>query len=122
MSGTGVIVTLSPCDYDAVLFDLDGVVTPTASAHAAARKKLFDASIQRAGGAWNAEQTAIANGIEVTDRLERGWPVKVPVRETYGGSSYPIEGLRAFDRRPPEAHTGRAESRGLSWSAVDGSP
>jgi len=32
--------------------------------HAAARKKLFDASIQRAGDAWNAELTAIANGIK----------------------------------------------------------
>jgi hypothetical protein len=54
--------------------------------HAAARKKLFDASIQRAGAGWNAEQTAIANGIEVTGRLEPGWPVKRPVRQTYGGS------------------------------------
>jgi phosphoglycolate phosphatase-like HAD superfamily hydrolase len=86
VSDTGVIGTLSPCDYDAVLFDLDGVLTRTASGHAAARKKLFDASIQRAGGAWSAELTAIANGIEVTGRLEPGWPVKVPVRQTYGGS------------------------------------
>lgn len=86
MSDTGVIVTLSPCDYDAVLFDRDGVVTPTASGHAAARKKLFDAFIQRAGGAWNAERAAIANGIGVTGRLDPGWPVKVPVRQTYGGS------------------------------------
>ena len=36
------IVTLSPRDYDAVLFDLDGVLTPTAAVHAAAWKKLFD--------------------------------------------------------------------------------
>lgn len=86
MSDAGVIVTLSPCDYDAVLFDRDGVVTRTASGHAAAWRKVFDAFIQRAGGAWNAEQTAIANGIEVTGRLEPGWPVKVPVRQTYGGS------------------------------------
>ena len=28
MSDTGVIVTLSPRDYDAVLFDLAGVLTP----------------------------------------------------------------------------------------------
>jgi beta-phosphoglucomutase family hydrolase len=42
MSGTGPIVTLSPRDYQAVLFDLDGVLTRTAGAHAAAWKKLFD--------------------------------------------------------------------------------
>lgn len=33
---------LSPSDYDAVLFDLDGVLTRTASVHAAAWKRLFD--------------------------------------------------------------------------------
>ena len=44
------------------------------------------AFVRRAGGVWNAEQTAIANGIEVDSPLEPGWPVKVPVRETYGGS------------------------------------
>lgn len=36
------VVTLSPRDYDAVLFDLDGVLTKTASVHASAWKKLFD--------------------------------------------------------------------------------
>ncbi|HSO60969.1 MAG TPA: beta-phosphoglucomutase family hydrolase, partial [Desulfobacterales bacterium] len=36
------IIPLSPRDYDAVLFDLDGVLTRTASVHAAAWKKLFD--------------------------------------------------------------------------------
>lgn len=44
------------------------------------------ALIRRAGGIWNAEQTAIANGIEVNSRLEPGGPIKVPVRETYDGS------------------------------------
>lgn len=47
MSGIGQIVTLSPRDYDAVLFDLDGVLTKTASVHAAAWKKLFDAFLQQ---------------------------------------------------------------------------
>jgi beta-phosphoglucomutase family hydrolase len=42
MSGAGYVITLSPRDYDAVLFDLDGVLTRTASVHAAAWKKLFD--------------------------------------------------------------------------------
>ena len=38
----GTAVTLSPQDYDAILFDLDGVLTQTASVHAAAWKRLFD--------------------------------------------------------------------------------
>jgi len=42
MIATGALVTLSPRDFDAVLFDLDGVLTPTASVHAAAWKRLFD--------------------------------------------------------------------------------
>ena len=47
MSGTCSVVTLSPRDYDAVLFDLDGVLTKTASVHAAAWKKLFDDFLER---------------------------------------------------------------------------
>jgi beta-phosphoglucomutase family hydrolase len=47
VSDTGVIVTLSPRDYDAVLFDLDGVLTRTANVHAAAWKRLFDAFLER---------------------------------------------------------------------------
>ena len=35
-------IVLSPRDYDAVLFDLDGVLTKTAAVHAAAWKRLFD--------------------------------------------------------------------------------
>ncbi|MDD2732881.1 MAG: HAD-IA family hydrolase [Desulfuromonadaceae bacterium] len=40
-------ITLSPQDYDAVLFDLDGVLTKTARVHAAAWKKLFDSFLER---------------------------------------------------------------------------
>ena len=36
-----------PRDYDAVLFDLDGVLTKTASVHAAAWKKLFDGFLEQ---------------------------------------------------------------------------
>ncbi|MCC7548924.1 MAG: beta-phosphoglucomutase family hydrolase [Burkholderiales bacterium] len=43
--------TLSPRDYDAVLFDLDGVLTRTASVHAAAWKKLFDEFLQERASA-----------------------------------------------------------------------
>ena len=42
-----VVVTLSPRDYDAVLFDLDGVLTKTARVHAAAWKKLFDGFLEQ---------------------------------------------------------------------------
>jgi hypothetical protein len=41
------VVTLSPRDYDAVLFDLDGVLTKTARVHAAAWKALFDGFLAR---------------------------------------------------------------------------
>lgn len=41
------ILTLSPRDYDAVLFDLDGVLTKTASLHAKAWKKLFDGFLEQ---------------------------------------------------------------------------
>lgn len=44
---TGPLVTLSPRDFDAVLFDLDGVLTRTASVHASAWQKLFDDFLQQ---------------------------------------------------------------------------
>ena len=47
MTSIAPIVTLSPRDYDAVLFDLDGVLTKTASVHAAAWKKLFDGFLEQ---------------------------------------------------------------------------
>lgn len=47
MSEHDPAVTISPGDYDAVLFDLDGVLTRTASVHAAAWKKLFDEFLAR---------------------------------------------------------------------------
>jgi len=47
MTSTSLLITLSPLDYDAVLFDLDGVLTQTASVHAAAWKRLFDAFLER---------------------------------------------------------------------------
>jgi beta-phosphoglucomutase family hydrolase len=47
MTSIAPVVTLSPRDYDAVLFDLDGVLTRTASVHAAAWKRLFDAFLEQ---------------------------------------------------------------------------
>jgi len=42
MTSAAPVFTLSPRDYDAVLFDLDDVLTRTARVHAAAWKRLFD--------------------------------------------------------------------------------
>ncbi len=39
--------TISPELYDAVLFDLDGVVTKTAETHATAWKMLFDEYLKK---------------------------------------------------------------------------
>ncbi len=47
MTNISPVVTLSPRDYDAVLFDLDGVLTKTATVHAAAWKRLFDEFLQQ---------------------------------------------------------------------------
>jgi beta-phosphoglucomutase family hydrolase len=47
MTTTIPVVTLSPRDYDAVLFDLDGVLTKTARVHAAAWKNLFDGYLEQ---------------------------------------------------------------------------
>jgi beta-phosphoglucomutase family hydrolase len=47
MTNSVPAATLSPRDYDAVLFDLDGVLTKTASVHAAAWKRLFDEFLAR---------------------------------------------------------------------------
>ena len=44
---TSISVTLSPHDYDAVLFDLDGVLTKTAEVHATAWKRLFDEFLEQ---------------------------------------------------------------------------
>jgi beta-phosphoglucomutase-like phosphatase (HAD superfamily) len=47
MTSIAPVVTLSPRDYDAVLFYLDGVLTKTASVHASAWKRLFDGFLER---------------------------------------------------------------------------
>ena len=47
MTSAVPVITLSPRDYDAVLFDLDGVLTRSASVHAAAWKKLFDSFLEQ---------------------------------------------------------------------------
>ena len=41
------IITLAPQDFDAILFDLDGVLTKTARIHADAWKRLFDGFLEQ---------------------------------------------------------------------------
>ena len=40
--GQVVAVVISPDQYDGVIFDMDGVITDTASVHAAAWRRMFD--------------------------------------------------------------------------------
>ena len=47
MSSVCPVFNLSPHDYDAVLFDLDGVLTRTAKVHAAAWKRMFDEFLEQ---------------------------------------------------------------------------
>lgn len=47
MSDVGAPVRIDPRQHDAVLFDLDGVITDTASMHQAAWKELFDDYLSR---------------------------------------------------------------------------
>ena len=51
MTSVAPVATFSPRDYDTVLFDLDGVLTKTASVHAAAWKKLFDGFLKQRAAA-----------------------------------------------------------------------
>jgi beta-phosphoglucomutase family hydrolase len=52
VSGTGPLITLSPQDWHAVLFDMDGVLTRTADVHARAWKKLFDDFLEKRAHEW----------------------------------------------------------------------
>jgi beta-phosphoglucomutase family hydrolase len=47
MTSAFPVTTLSPQEYDAVLFDLDGVLTKTAVVHAAAWKRMFDGFLEQ---------------------------------------------------------------------------
>jgi beta-phosphoglucomutase-like phosphatase (HAD superfamily) len=44
-------IVISPSEFDAILFDMDGVVTRTATIHFAAWKTIFDACLQEHEGA-----------------------------------------------------------------------
>jgi predicted Zn-dependent protease len=59
------------------------IVVARLRAQAAREGETLSALVRRAGGAWNPEQTAIANGVDVDSRLQPGWLVKVPIRQAY---------------------------------------
>ena len=56
---------LSRDRYDAVLLDLDGVVTDTASVHAACWKQMFDEYVQRRATQRGETQTTITFRCEI---------------------------------------------------------
>ena len=72
---------ISRRSYDAVIFDLDGVITKTASMHAAAWKKLFDSYL---------EQPAQRQGKELQPvDLDRDYRL-------YGDGKPQFEGVKSF--------------------------
>ena len=48
-SAEGTIAVISRERFDAVIFDLDGVITRTATLHAKAWKRMFDAFLEQRG-------------------------------------------------------------------------
>jgi beta-phosphoglucomutase-like phosphatase (HAD superfamily) len=65
-------VKISRRDFDAAIFDLDGVLTDTASVHAAAWKVVFDTFLQR----W-AQQLGLA--MSMGDRATTVFDVFLPL-------------------------------------------
>ena len=50
--------------------------------------------LARGGATWSPAQAAVANGVAPDRRLERDWPVKVPVSERYRPAGSPTPGQR----------------------------
>jgi predicted Zn-dependent protease len=50
--------------------------------------------LARGGATWSPAQAAVANGVAPDRRLERDWPVKVPVSERYRPAPSPTPGQR----------------------------
>ena len=59
-------VTIDRRDFDAAIFDLDGVLTDTARVHAAAWKAVFDAFLQK-----RAERQGVVPAVRHCCRLPR---------------------------------------------------
>jgi alpha,alpha-trehalose phosphorylase len=59
---------VTPEQFDAVLFDLDGVLTTTRAVHAAAWKRTFDEFLR----AWDARQSTTSAPFD--ERSDYAWP------------------------------------------------
>jgi beta-phosphoglucomutase-like phosphatase (HAD superfamily) len=88
--------TISRDPYDAVLLDLDGVITDTASVHAACWKQVFDEYLRKRAMQRNELPTTDSNGkprfngvrdflASLGIQLPEGSPDDPPEAETVGG-------------------------------------
>ena len=91
------LIMLSPRDYDAVLFDLDGVLTRTASVHAAAWKKLFDEFLE--------QRAAAAGATFVPFDIATDYPRYVDGKPRFDGVAAFLES-RAIELQPGSAEDG----------------
>jgi alpha,alpha-trehalose phosphorylase len=98
---------VTPEQFDAVLFDLDGVLTTTRAVHAAAWKRTFDEFLR----AWDARQSTTSAPFD--ERSDYA---------TYVDGKPRQDGVRAFltargIRLPEAARTpGRRKSRSGAWA------
>ncbi|MEW5744602.1 MAG: trehalose-phosphatase [Nitrospirota bacterium] len=96
----GAAYTIAKADFDAVVFDLDGVVTDTATVHAEAWKRMFDEFL---------EEYAVRNGIPFTP-FDRDADYRL-----YIDGRPRIDGVRSFlrsrDIRLPEGAPGDAPGK-----------
>ena len=104
------VITLSPRDYDAVLFDLDGVLTQTASVPAAAWKKLFDNFLE--------QRATQAGGPFVPFDIDADYPLYVDGKSRYDGVAtflksrgieLPLGAPEDGPHRAKRARTGQSE-------------
>ena len=83
-------------DYDAVLFDLDGVVTPTAEVHMRAWAEMFNAFL---AGVRRTRATARRTPTTTTSPTSTASPATTGVRDFLASRGIPARGAR----RPPDA-------------------
>jgi beta-phosphoglucomutase family hydrolase len=102
---TSPVVTLSPRDHDAVLFDLDGVLTDTASVHAAAWAELFDAFLRERADATG--ETCVPFDVDADYRRYVDGKLRIDgVTSFLEARGITLPAGDADD--PPEAHTAQA--------------
>ena len=94
MTSIAPVVTLSPRDYDAVLFDLDGVLTRTARVHAAAWKRLFDGLLE--------QRAADTGEALVPFDIDADYRRSVDGKPRYDGAASFLESARCLALRHPQ--------------------